>query len=212
MLQQMISFLVDTAAAFFVYLLLARFHFQWLGVPFRSQVGEFVIVATNWIVRPARRVIPPLAGFDLATVVAAWLLQALALYLQFALRGGDLGSAPGAALALLAAGALIDLVRLSGYLLVFAVILQAILSWVAPHAASNPVLDAVTRPFLRPAPQGLERGERLRRVEHAVLAQPRRAPRPLRRVERRIQERRADPDFAHRVDLILHERNQGRHD
>ena len=59
----MISFLVDTVAAFFVYLLLARFHFQWLGVPFRSQIGEFVIVATNWIVRPARRVIPPLAGF-----------------------------------------------------------------------------------------------------------------------------------------------------
>ena len=146
----MVSFLVDTVAAFFVYLLLARFHFQWLAVPFRNQIGEFVVVATNWIVRPARRVIPPLGGLDLATALAAWLLQAISLYTLFALRGGDLGSAPGEALALLASVALIDLVRLSVYMLIFAVIVQAILTWVAPHAAGNPVLDAITRPFLRP--------------------------------------------------------------
>jgi len=146
----MLSFLVDTAAMFVVYLLLARFHFQWLGVPFRSQVGEFVIVTTNWIVRPARRVIPPLAGYDLATAIAAWLLQGIALYLLFALRGGDLGSAPGAALALIAMLALVDLLRYSVYMLVFAVIVQAILSWVAPYSGASPVLDAVTRPFLRP--------------------------------------------------------------
>ncbi|MGA7985923.1 MAG: YggT family protein [Burkholderiales bacterium] len=150
MLEQIVSFLVDTVAAFFVYLLLARFHFQWLGVPFRNQIGEFVVVATNWIVRPARRVMPPLGGLDLATAVAAWLLQAVSLYTLFALRGGDLGSAPGAALALLAVVALIDLVRLSVYMLMFAVVVQAVLSWVAPHAAGNPVLDAITRPFLRP--------------------------------------------------------------
>lgn len=150
MLQQILAFLVDTISAFFVYLLLARFHFQWLAVPFRNQVGEFVVVATNWIVHPARRIVAPLGGLDLASAVAAWLLQAISLYTLFALRGGDLGSAPGAALALLAAVALIDLFRLSVYILIFAVIVQAILSWVAPHAAGNPVLDAVTRPFLRP--------------------------------------------------------------
>jgi YggT family protein len=149
-LQQMLSFLVDTATMFFVYLLLARFHFQWLGVPFRSQVGEFVIVTTNWIVRPARRVIPPLAGYDLATAIVAWLLQGIALYLLSALRGGDLGSAPGAALALIAMLALVDLLRFSVYMLVFAVIVQAILSWVGPYSGASPVLDAATRPFLRP--------------------------------------------------------------
>ena len=150
MLQQILSFLVDTAASFFVYLLLARFHFQWLGVPFRNQVGEFVVLATNWIVRPARRVVPPLGALDLATAVAAWLLQAIALYTLFALRGGDLGSAPGASAALIAMVALIDLLRFSVYMLIFAVIVQAILSWVAPYAGAYPILDAITRRFLRP--------------------------------------------------------------
>ena len=32
------------------------FHFQWLHVPFRNPIGEFVVACTNWIVYPARRV------------------------------------------------------------------------------------------------------------------------------------------------------------
>jgi len=146
MFQQILHFLIETLAAFFVYLLLARFHFQWLRVPFRNQVGEFIVVATNWIVQPARRVIPPLAGLDLATAVAAWLLQLVALVILVALSRP--GAAPGvAALALVA---LIDLLRFSLYILSFAIVMQAVLSWVNPHTPVGPVLDVVTRPFLRP--------------------------------------------------------------
>src|SRR3972149_3914269 len=64
---QIVLLLVDPVVAFFVSLLLARFHFQWLRVPFRNPVGEFVVATTNWIVAPARRVIPPLARRALAT-------------------------------------------------------------------------------------------------------------------------------------------------
>jgi len=70
---QIVEFLVDAAAAFFVFLLIARFHFQWLHVPFRNPIGEFVVACTNWIVYPARRVVPSLGGLDLASWLAAWL-------------------------------------------------------------------------------------------------------------------------------------------
>jgi YggT family protein len=143
-LPQILHFLIETLAAFFVYLLLARFHFQWLRVPFRNQVGEFVVATTNWIVQPARRVIPPLAGLDLASVVAAWLLQLIALVLLAAL------SRPAPGIAALAVVALVDLVRFSLYILSFAVVVQAILSWVNPETPLGPVFDALTRPFLRP--------------------------------------------------------------
>ena len=73
MFAQIVEFLVDTAAAFLVFLLLARFHFQWLRVPFRNPIGEFVVACTNWIVYPTRRVVPSLAGLDLATWLAAWI-------------------------------------------------------------------------------------------------------------------------------------------
>jgi YggT family protein len=143
-LARIAALLVDTVGVFFVYLLLLRFHFQWLRVPFRNPMGEFVVAFTNWAVRPARRVLPPLAGLDIATLVAAWLLQLLVLWLLHRLVG-----APAGALAL-AAGAAVDLLRYSLYILGFAVFLQAILSWINPYTPMAPVLDALTRPFLRP--------------------------------------------------------------
>jgi YggT family protein len=136
--------LVDVVASFFVFMLLARFHFQWLRVGFRNPVGEFVIASTNWMVLPVRRVVPGLAGLDLATLLLAWLAQALGLWAQAAIVGAE----PG--LDTVAAIAAVDLLRYSLYILVFAVIVQAILSWVNPYAPLAPVFDALTRPFLRP--------------------------------------------------------------
>ena len=150
MLVQIGQLLVDVAASFVVFLLLARFHFQWLRVPFRNPIGEFLVAGTNWLVLPARRIVPPLAGFDLATLLAALLVQALALYLLGAIAGGGLGSEPGRMIAVLLVGAAFDLARYSVYLLIFAVIVQAVLSWMNPYSPVQPIFDAMTRPFLRP--------------------------------------------------------------
>ena len=144
MFAQIGVFLVDAVLSFFVFLLLARFHFQWLRVPFRNPVGEFVLATTSWIVAPARRVVPGIAGLDLATLLLAWLLQALSLWAQAAIVGAE----PGALT--IAAIALVDLVRYSLYILVFAVIVQAVLSWVNPYTPIAPAFDTITRPFLRP--------------------------------------------------------------
>ena len=150
MLVQIGQLLIDVVATFLVFLLLARFHFQWLRVSFRNPVGEFVIAATDWIVRPARRVVPPLAGLDLATLLAALLVQALALYLLGAIAGGGLGAEPGRVVAVLVVDAAFDLLRFSLYILVFAVVMVVVFSWVNPHAPMAPLFDAITRPFLRP--------------------------------------------------------------
>jgi len=150
MLQQIGSFLVDVVAGFFVYLLLARFLFQWLRVPFRNVLGEFIIAGTSWMVVPARRVVPSLAGLDVSSLLLAWLLQALLLYVLYLIAGIDFGSAPGIGAGALPVLALVDLVRFTLYVLVFALIVQAVLSWVSPHSPVAPIFDALTRPFLRP--------------------------------------------------------------
>jgi YggT family protein len=137
-------FLVDTVVAFFVFMLLARFHFQWLRVPFRNPAGEFVLATTSWLVVPTRRVVPGLAGLDLPTLLLAWLAQALGLWAQAAMLGAEPGALTVAAIAL------VDLLRYSLYILVFAVIVQALLSWINPYTPMAPVFDALTRPFLRP--------------------------------------------------------------
>ena len=144
MFVQIATLLIDTVVAFLVFLLLARFHFQWLRVPFRNPMGEFVLAVTNWAVMPARRAIPGLAGLDLATLILAWVFQALGLWAQAAIVGAE-----PSALAV-AAVAAVDLVRYSLYILVFAVFVQVAISWINPDAPLGPLFDMVTRPFLRP--------------------------------------------------------------
>jgi YggT family protein len=144
MLGQIASFLVDTLVTIFVFLLLLRFHFQWLRVPFRNQVGEFVLLTTGWIVLPARRVIPGLKGLDLATLTLAWAVQALGEWMLLWIAGRS----PGLVGLLLVA--LVDLLRYSLYILIGAVIIQVVFSWINPYTPAAPVLDALTRPFLRP--------------------------------------------------------------
>ena len=144
MLGQIAVFLIDTIVTFIVLLLLARFHFQWLRAPFHNPAGQFVLVSTSWLVMPVRRIVPGLAGLDLASLLLAWLAQAASLALQVAIMGGE--PRPGAILAVAA----VDLVRYSLYLLVFAVLVQAVMSWFQTYSPFAPALAALTRPFLRP--------------------------------------------------------------
>jgi YggT family protein len=150
MLRQIASLVVDFVGVFFVLMFLLRFYFQLLRVPFRNQVGEFVIATTNWMVKPARRVIPSLLGLDLASLLCAWVLQAAMLALLLAIGGHDFSSSPGIAAGVLFALALVDLLQLSVKILLFVVILQAALSWINPHSPMQFVLDSITRPMLRP--------------------------------------------------------------
>lgn len=144
MFAQIAAFLIDTIASFLVFLLLARFHFQWLRVPFRNPMGEFLLATTSWLVLPARRVIPGWAGLDLATLLLAWLVQAFALWAQAFIMGSE------PTLTAIAAVAGVDIVRFSVYILVFAVFVQVAMSWINPDAPLAPLFDLVTRPFLRP--------------------------------------------------------------
>src|SRR5258706_9138864 len=71
MLSQIAHLLIQTAFGLLVYTLLLRFYMQVLRAPFRNPVGQLVTALTNWIVLPARRVIPGLMGIDLATFLLA---------------------------------------------------------------------------------------------------------------------------------------------
>ena len=82
---------------FFVFLLLLRFHFQWLRVPFRNAVGEFVLRDHKLDGDAGAARDPGLAGLDLATLLLAWIVQALGLWIEAGIRGaGARRDRPGA--------------------------------------------------------------------------------------------------------------------
>ena len=150
MLLQIASLVVDFVGGFFVLMFLLRFYFQWLRVPFRNQLGDFVVATTRWMVNPARRVVPPLRGLDLASFACALIMQALVIGLKYAIAGFDFATAPGTFVGRIFFEGFIELLIASVRILIFSVVLQAVLSWVNPDNPLQYVLDAFTRPMLRP--------------------------------------------------------------
>jgi YggT family protein len=148
MFDQAIAFLLDVVFGLFTYAFLLRFAMQWLRAPFRNPVGQALIGLTDWAVKPLRRVLPGLKGLDWATLLLAWIAQlAWLLALQLALTRAGIG---GAALAMLAVLAVVELFKAALWLLIVVVFAQAMLSWVAPDGPLAGVLNALTFRFIAP--------------------------------------------------------------
>lgn len=149
MLDQAAKLILDVAFGIVVYSLLIRFLMQLLRAPFRNPIGQAIMALTDWIVKPLRRLLPGFRGIDWATLFAAFVLQVvwlLALYALFG-RGFALG---GAGIVYLAGMAVLELLRTAIWILIIVVIVQAVLSWVAPDGPLAGLLNAMTFPFLRP--------------------------------------------------------------
>ena len=149
MLAQLLYQVLDWLFGFFTLALLARFAMQWTRASFRNPLGQFVVAVTDWAVVPVRRLIPSAFGFDLPTLLLAWLAQAMFLGLVFGLFATAAAVTPGAILSL-ALLAVVATARLAIYLLFGAVIVSALLSWINPYAPLAPVVNAIAQPFLRP--------------------------------------------------------------
>jgi YggT family protein len=148
MADQAIKYLLDVVFGLFTYALLLRFVMQWLRAPFRNPLGQAVVALTDWIVKPLRRVIPGWKGIDWASLAATVLFQFLWL-LSYALIFGGF-SLVGVGIAFLLVATLVALIKAALWLLIVVVLVQAILSWVAPDGPLAGLLNALSFPFLRP--------------------------------------------------------------
>jgi YggT family protein len=147
MLNQALRFLIDTAFGFVVYAALLRFIMQWLRAPFRNPIGQAVTALTDWAVKPLRKLLPGFGGYDWASLFFAWLGQVLWLAALASLGGAEFsGTLAGYLLSL----AVIELLKASLWILIGAVFIQAILSWVAPDGPLAGVLNALTFRVLAP--------------------------------------------------------------
>lgn len=150
MMIQALQFLLETLLGLFVLAVLLRFYLQWARAPFNNPFSLFIAALTDFAVKPLRRFIPGLFGLDLASLLLAWLVE-YALLLALAGLGGlfMLKSDPAMFIAM-GFLAILKLVRVSIYILLGAVLVQAILSWTNPHTPLAPLLNRLTDPFLRP--------------------------------------------------------------
>jgi YggT family protein len=149
MAAQALVFVLEVFFGLFVFGFLLRFLMQAMRAPFRNPAGQAVIALTDWAVKPLRKVIPGTRGYDWASLVAAYLTEVLQVMVILLLLSGFTAVTGNAMLFALATAAIM-LLKAALWILIAVVIVQAILSWVAPDGPLAGMLNAMTFPFLRP--------------------------------------------------------------
>jgi len=125
-------------------ILIMRVWLQWVKADFYNPLCQFIVKVSNPLVVPLRRIIPGLAGMDLATIVVAYAVATLKFVTLAALSGESLG-------ALAFYIGLLVLLKQAGFMLFVIMIIMAIMSWVVQ--GYNPTLaifHQLTTPFLDP--------------------------------------------------------------
>ena len=131
-------FLVQIGFGFYTMLLLLRFLLQVTKANFHNPLSQTIVKLTAPALKPLRKVVPGYRGLDLASLVAAWIAASIENLLILAITGH-----PGALIAALP-WALPKVISLTFSIFIFAIVIQAILSWF-PSAAGHPIQHIVYR-------------------------------------------------------------------
>ena len=112
MLGNALIFIAQVVFSLLTLTLLLRFYLQWVRAPYRNPLADFVNALTDFMVRPARRVLPGLWGIDLPTLLLAWLMQLLEWLIVLQVRGFRFGAEVGMALVGIAAVAAVAVAQM----------------------------------------------------------------------------------------------------
>lgn len=133
--------IVDAIATLLGGALLLRFWMQAIRVRPPASVAQFTFQLSDWLVRPLRRIVPGVGGYDWASLIGAFLIVLLATSVLLLV-----GLSPQ----MVALAALQRFLSWILYGFMALLIVEAIFSWVNPHAPLAPFVRALNEPLLRP--------------------------------------------------------------
>ncbi|WPC74488.1 YggT family protein [Vibrio porteresiae] len=141
------SFLISTVLDLYIMVVLLRIWLQAARADFYNPFSQFVVKATQPVVKPLRRVIPSIGNIDVATVLFAYVLCVIKFMLLLLLASGGAVSFSPYFLLL----GLMALVKAAGGLLFWVLIIRAIMSWVSQgRSPLEYVFYQLTEPMLAP--------------------------------------------------------------
>ena len=135
-----LQLIVDAVATILGGVLLLRFWMQAIRVRPPASVAQFTFTLSDWLVRPMRRVVPGVGGYDWASLIGAFLVVALATSVYL------LSPMTGEMVAKLAVYRFFTWI-LYGFMALL--IVEAVFSWINPHAPLAPFIRALNDPLLR---------------------------------------------------------------
>lgn len=142
-----IHFIVESLIGLFQVLLLLRLLMQLARADFRNPIGRGIVQITDPVIRPLRRIFPPAGKLDTASILALVIVAAAKVWILQLLLGTGF---PPAVFVL--RWVLLDLARLVLKTYLFSIILNAILSFVAPgtYSPAQSILASLCDPVLKP--------------------------------------------------------------
>lgn len=146
-INEIFAYLVQTALSLYLLVMLLRFLFHFARADFYNPISQFVVRATNPLVRPTRRLFPAFGRFDSASLALAVVLQALGIVTLLLLHGAGLVGPT-----LILAWSVIGVLGLLVNIYFFALLAMIIISWVAPTSRHPALLLLwqVTEPVMAP--------------------------------------------------------------
>lgn len=144
MLGEMTVFLLRAIFGILTFVLVLRFLMQWTRTSFQNPLGQLTMALTDFIVKPARKLVPPVRQWDMSTLLLAFLTQIILFCLLSLLMG--IGASPVLWIWQAIFGVLGQMVDVFFY----AILLMAILSWVNPYSPIYGVLNQLSSPILDP--------------------------------------------------------------
>jgi YggT family protein len=142
-LYSIFTLIVDTVASVLAGVLLLRFWMQVVRVRPPSSLAQFTFQLTDWLVRPLRRVLPGIGGYDWASLVGAFLIAVLSMAIDVWL----VSQLPIQMILLLS---VLRLLQWMFYGLMGLILIEVVFSWVNPHAPLAPFVRALNDPLMRP--------------------------------------------------------------
>ena len=80
-------YLINALSPVLIFFFVARFLLQASQADFYNPLSQAVVTITDPVAKPIRMLIPAMGKFDLASLLAGWLIQLLVLSLLFSLSG-----------------------------------------------------------------------------------------------------------------------------
>lgn len=148
MLYEIFSLLLEVGVGLLTGTCLLRLYMQYQRIPMSvrsgNPMGRFIFAMTDWIVLPLRRVIPAMGRWDMASLLAAFLLQLAEFSILWLLAGASVSMASVAVLAFF------GIARMAITGLVGLVIVYSVLSWVQTQSYVSDLLERLVAPALSP--------------------------------------------------------------
>lgn len=148
MLNNALLFLLQALLSLLTLAFLLRFYFQLTKVSFQHQASQMIVSLTNFAVKPLRRFVPSFKKLDLSTLLLAYITQLILTIGTMLLKEFPLLIAGDSIWINIFAVALIGIVSMSITIFMYAVLIQAILSWINPYTPVAPILNNLTQPIL----------------------------------------------------------------